>query len=192
MNNWLYPHIVFSYIIQILKSCKIIFMLFILFTTFVKNPNLLLLCVCCHVWLFATTGAVGHAAPLSIRLPRQEHWSGLLFSPLRDIPNPGIRPMSPESPVLACRYFTTEPPAAAAAAESLQSCPTLCDPIGGSPPGSPVLKPTGEAFPVSPSFWWFAGDLWHSLACIYTTPVLRLHVTVFSFWSVCLCPNVPF
>ena len=28
--------------------------------------------------------------------------------------------------------------AAAAAAESLQSCPTLCDPIEGSPPGSPV------------------------------------------------------
>ena len=27
---------------------------------------------------------------------------------------------------------------AAAAAESLQSCPTLCDPIDGSPPGSPV------------------------------------------------------
>ena len=25
-----------------------------------------------------------------------------------------------------------------AAAKSLQSCPTLCDPIGGSPPGSPV------------------------------------------------------
>ena len=28
--------------------------------------------------------------------------------------------------------------AAAAAAKSLQSCLTLCDPIGGSPPGSPV------------------------------------------------------
>ena len=27
---------------------------------------------------------------------------------------------------------------AAAAAKSLQSCPTLCDPIGGNPPGSPV------------------------------------------------------
>ena len=27
---------------------------------------------------------------------------------------------------------------AAAAAESLQSCPTLCDPIGGSPSGFPV------------------------------------------------------
>ena len=29
-------------------------------------------------------------------------------------------------------------PAAAAAAKSLQSCPTLCDPIDGSPSGSPV------------------------------------------------------
>ena len=28
--------------------------------------------------------------------------------------------------------------AAAAAAKSLQSCPTLCDPKDGSPPGSPV------------------------------------------------------
>ena len=27
---------------------------------------------------------------------------------------------------------------AAAAAKSLQSCPTLCEPIDGSPPGSPV------------------------------------------------------
>ena len=36
-----------------------------------------------------------------------------------------------------------EPPqkslTAAAAAKSLQSCPTLCDPIDGSPPGSPAL-----------------------------------------------------
>ena len=28
--------------------------------------------------------------------------------------------------------------AAAAAAKSLQSCPTLCDPIDGSPPGLPI------------------------------------------------------
>ena len=28
--------------------------------------------------------------------------------------------------------------AAAAAAKSLQSCPTLCDPIDGGPPGSPI------------------------------------------------------
>ena len=31
-----------------------------------------------------------------------------------------------------------EQPAATAAAKWLQSCPTLCDPIDGSPPGSPV------------------------------------------------------
>ena len=29
--------------------------------------------------------------------------------------------------------------AAAAAAKSLQSCPTLCDPVDGSPPGFPAL-----------------------------------------------------
>ena len=28
----------------------------------------------------------------------------------------------------------------AAVAKSLQSCPTLCDPIDGSPPGSPVTS----------------------------------------------------
>ena len=31
-----------------------------------------------------------------------------------------------------------EAAAAAAAAKKLQSCPTLCDPIDSSPPGSPV------------------------------------------------------
>ena len=33
---------------------------------------------------------------------------------------------------------SSDPAAAAAAAKSLQSCPTLCDPRDGSPPGSPV------------------------------------------------------
>ena len=33
----------------------------------------------------------------------------------------------------------TKPKPAAAAAKLLQSCPTLCNPIDGSPPGSPVL-----------------------------------------------------
>ena len=34
--------------------------------------------------------------------------------------------------------------AAAAAAKSLQSCPTLCDPIDGLPPGSPVWDSPGK------------------------------------------------
>ena len=36
------------------------------------------------------------------------------------------------------RQYHYTPTAAAAAAKSLQSCPTLCDPIDGSPTGSPV------------------------------------------------------
>ena len=34
--------------------------------------------------------------------------------------------------------------AAAAAAKLLQSCPTLCDPIDGSPSGSPIPRATIE------------------------------------------------
>ena len=41
-------------------------------------------------------------------------------------------------PALQADSVLTELQAAAAAAESLQLCPTLCDPIDGSPPGSPV------------------------------------------------------
>ena len=45
------------------------------------------------------------------------------------------------SPALQADALTSETPGKyvyAAAAKSLQSCPTLCDPIDGSPPGSPV------------------------------------------------------
>ena len=42
--------------------------------------------------------------------------------------------------ILILEWFAinTHCAAAATAAKSLQSCPTLCDPIDGSPPGSPV------------------------------------------------------
>ena len=39
---------------------------------------------------------------------------------------------------LGISNFLEEISAAAAAAKSLQSCPTLCDPIDSSPPGSPI------------------------------------------------------
>ena len=39
--------------------------------------------------------------------PRQEHCSGLPFPSPRDLPNPGIEPASP---LLAGRFFITEPP----------------------------------------------------------------------------------
>ena len=50
---------------------------------------------------------VTHQAPLSMGFSRQEYWHGLPFSP-GDLPNPGIKPMSP---ALAGRFFNTESPA---------------------------------------------------------------------------------
>ena len=40
---------------------------------------------------------------------RQEYWSGLPFSPPGDLPDSGIEPVSPVSPALAGRSFTTKP-----------------------------------------------------------------------------------
>ena len=65
---------------------------------------------------------------------------------------------------------------AAAAAKSLQSCPTLCDPIDGSPPGSPV-----SGIPQARTLEWVAisfSNAWrwkvkvNSLSCVrlFATP----------------------
>ena len=40
---------------------------------------------------------------------RQEYWSELPSPPPGDLPDPGIKPVSPVSPALADRFFTTEP-----------------------------------------------------------------------------------
>ena len=54
-----------------------------------------------------TSWTVAGQAPLSMRFPRREYWSGLPFPPPWDLPDPGIEPASP---ALAGRFFTTEPP----------------------------------------------------------------------------------
>ena len=74
-----------------------------------------------------------------MRFSRQGNWSGLPFPSPGDLPDPGIEP---GSSALQADSLPTELPAAAAAAaaKSLQSCPTLCDPIDGSPPGSPIAE----------------------------------------------------
>ena len=46
-------------------------------------------------------------APLSMGSSRQEYWSGLSCSPLKDLPNPGTEPASLLSPVLAGGIFAT-------------------------------------------------------------------------------------
>ena len=89
----------------------------------------------------ATPWTVAYQAPPSMEFSRQEYWSGLPFPSPGDLPDPG---MEPRSPTLQADALPSEPPgkplgrAAAAAANSLQSCPALCDPIDGSPPGSSV------------------------------------------------------
>ena len=54
---------------------------------------------------FVTSMDVAHKAPLSMGFSRQEYWSGLPFSSLGDLPNPGIESTSPALAGL----FTTEP-----------------------------------------------------------------------------------
>ena len=57
-----------------------------------------------------TLRTVARQTPLSMVFPRQEYWSEWPFPPPGDLPNPGIEPMSPVSPALADKFFTTEPP----------------------------------------------------------------------------------
>ena len=60
-----------------------------------------------HVGLFATPWTIAHQAPLSMGFFRQEYWSQLPFPSPGDLPNSGIRSVSP---ALAGKFFTTEPP----------------------------------------------------------------------------------
>ena len=62
-----------------------------------------------QVLLFVTSWTVAHQGPLSMGFSRQEYWRELPFPPPGDLPDPGIEPMSPESPALAGGFFTTAP-----------------------------------------------------------------------------------
>ena len=61
----------------------------------------------------ATSGSVAHQSPLSMGFPRQEYWSVLPFPSPGDLPDPGIKPMSPVLQTvsgIAGGLFTAEPP----------------------------------------------------------------------------------
>ena len=83
------------------------------------------------------------------RNPGGKGWVGLLWVSSVDFPashpkaaSAGSLGEEPEYRLpalpLGCVHPANAKGAAAAAGKSLQSCPTLCDPIDGSPPGSPV------------------------------------------------------
>ena len=85
-----------------------------------------------RVRLFVTLWTVAHQAPLSMEFSRQEYWSGLPFPSPGDLPDPGIEP---RSSALWADALTSESPGKPKVS---QSCPTLCDPVDYSPPGSSV------------------------------------------------------
>ena len=101
---------------------------------------------------------VGHAEDLlcspwprwTMGSSRQEYWSGLPFPTPGDLPHPGIKP---GSPALQEVSLLSESPGKPIYISSIlfrlrlwvailclvaQSCPTFCDPMNGSPPGSSV------------------------------------------------------
>ena len=104
------------------------------------------------VWLFETPWIAAYQASLSITNSKS---SSKLMSIESVMPSshlilcyplllppilPRIRVFSNESTLRMRwpKYWSFSFSKIAATAKSLQSCPTLCDPIDGSPPGSPV------------------------------------------------------
>ena len=73
-------------------------------------------CVHAHLCLIGTPWTGTHQAPLSMRFPRKEYWSGLSFPPPGDLPDPGNLPdpgielTTSVSPALTGGFFTTAPP----------------------------------------------------------------------------------
>ena len=87
---------------------------------------------------------VGSLSLLQRIFPAEEWNQGLLH--YREILYQLSYQGSPGKPILPCKYLdsfaclkdSSDELGDDVAAKSLQSCPTLCDPIDGSPPGSPV------------------------------------------------------
>ena len=118
------------------------------------------MCVYIHIYAvlshfsLPTPWTVTHHAPLSMVFFRREYWSGLPFPPSGIFLTQGWNPnllcllryrktlyplIHQESPQKVIDHNQITAYGAAAAAKSLKSCPILCDPIVGSPPGSAVL-----------------------------------------------------
>ena len=102
-----------------------------------------------HVQLFATPWTAAYQAPPSMGFSRQHYWSGY-----------------------HCLLQLWVP---AAAAKSLPSCPTLCDPIDASPPGSPIPRILQAR-----TLEWVAISLKSNFSFDFMP----------SLWSVVLCYNV--
>ena len=78
----------------------------------------------------STPWAAAYQTPLSMGFSRQEYWSGLPYPPPGDPPHPGVKTVSPMSPLLASGFFTT--------CASWLVTHNLCNPMDCSTPDSSV------------------------------------------------------
>ena len=92
------------------------------------EPESLRLCLCLPGFKMLSRGVLASGG---------DYGDPLVSSPCRG-QKVKKQPQWPAGDGEACRPEPRLNRAAAAAAKSLQSCPTLCDPIDSSPPGSPV------------------------------------------------------
>ena len=85
-------------------------------------------CVCACALSFIQISEVpwttARQVPLPMGFSRQDYWRGLPFPPPGDPPNPGIKPVSPVSPALADKFFTTSATWEALGPDGLDSNPT--------------------------------------------------------------------
>ena len=96
-------------------------------------------------WLFASDGqSTGASASASVLSMNIQGWFPLGLTGLISLQSKGFSRIFSSTTVqkhqfflLSLLYDPTLTSIHAAAAKSLQLCPTLCDPIDGSPPGSP-------------------------------------------------------
>ena len=89
-----------------------------------------------RVWLLATPWTAAYQALPSMGFSRQEYWSGVPWELVASAKINAGKFLSLIN--LSTHLFFLLMGIAAAAAKSLQSCLTLCDPIDCSPPGSTV------------------------------------------------------
>ena len=104
------------------------------------DAKLFQLClILCDLW------TVARQAPLSMGFSRQEYWSG---PPPQDLPNPGIKPVSPASPALQAGSLPTGPPGKPYISMN-QSWAYVC-PLHPEPPHpSKLSQSTGFGHPAS-------------------------------------------
>ena len=149
-----------------------------------------------HVQLFATLWTVISRAPLPMGFSRQECWNGLPLPSQRNLPHPGIEPMSLTSPELAGGFFTTSATWVAHLFMCVCVCVCVCvcalqadslplshqgSPlfIGSSPVGTPEhwVKWNFFHFPGFGDVWWENVN-YYLHKCLYPpTPTLWFKIT---------------